>query len=573
MTAPMTETYVMAFGPDPSQSAVIAEKWNKKITVSAGPGTGKSYTAALRVAEVLRQLSEIPEQAESSVVCLTFTNSATDVTADRLRKLGIFSGVDVRTIDSWSLSLRRSANQEVDFNQGYEAGIDSLVETIRSTSNFQLPTEISHIVVDEAQDIYGVRRTLLGLLLERGLIEGWTVLGDVAQAVYEYDSADDEVSFLEDVIIGGKFDETFELSTDHRSTNPNRSLGKELRSLTPSKQGIDAVWDEYQGLNVMTVGQLSAAVEGYNNSGQSVGILLRNNRQLLGLSQKLSEMSIGHQTSLDARLALLPAWLAELDGVTYKDEAMSAAPSYVDSDALSRLFERWSQGGQAKRFSVERFSNDLRNRKVPQVLLTRDPEIVSLSTIHRAKGLEYQKVIVGMNRDFDKSEIQEKQEARLLFVALTRSRGPVIRLDLEGLKLRSSVNKKHKRWVDLEFRGKNPVNAGLEVKMSDFSFLRQPTRMQIGDPVVVRPFRRVDQGTLIFGAYEVDNADPFASLSLDFSAAVQEIFKNKEIVEFVGLYVSGFLSVVVPNNSNKWSQRFLAKVPCITGMVRIAEKE
>jgi superfamily I DNA/RNA helicase len=570
----MAEADVTAMGPDPSQSAVIAEKWNKKITVSAGPGTGKSYTAALRVAEVLQQLSEIPEKAEASVVCLTFTNSATGVTAGRLRKLGIFSGVEVRTIDSWSSRLREVLGRDVDFdNQGYEANIDSLIATIRNTPDFEFLTEIAHIVVDEAQDLYGVRRKLLEILLERGLIEGWTVLGDVAQSIYEYGTEDAELSFLEDVINRGKFDGAFELDIDHRSTNANRALGKDLRSLTPSKQGIDAVWDEYMGLNVLTAGQLAAAAEGYNNSGQSVGILVRDNRQLLELSQKLSGVSIVHQTLIDASASTFPAWLAELDGVSFKDEALSAAPSYVDADALSRLFERWSQGGQAKRFSVERFSNSLKNRKTPQILLTRDPEIVSLSTIHRAKGLEYQKVIVGMNRNLDNSEIQGKQEARLLFVALTRSRGQVIRLDLEGLKLRSSVNKKHKRWVDLEFRGKSPVNTGLEVKMSDFSFLRQPTRLQIGDPVVVRSFRRVDQGTLVFGAYDVGSDDPFATLSLDFSNALDEIFKGREILELVGLSVSSYSGYVVPNNSDKWGQRFLAKVPYMAGMVRIKGKD
>ena len=324
---------------------------------------------------------------------------------------------------------------------------------------------------------------------------------------------------------------------------------------------------------MLTAGQLAPAAAGYNHSGQSVGILVRDNRQLLGLSQKLSGVSIEHQTLIDASASTLPAWLAELDGVSLKDEAMSAAPSYVDSDALSRLFERWSQGGQAKRFSVERFSNYVKSRKAPQVLLARDPEIVSLSTIHRAKGLEYQKVIVGMNRNLDRGEISEKQEARLLFVALTRSRGSVIRLAMEDLKFQSSVNKKHKRWVDYRHFGRSLVNVGLEVKMSDFSFLHQPTRLQIGDPVVVRPFRHVDRERQIYGAYEASSDVPFATLSMEFSDASAEIFGNRNINRFDGLSVSGFSSIIVSNYTDKWTQRFIAKVPYMAGMVQIVEEE
>jgi hypothetical protein len=90
---------------------------------------------------------------------------------------------------------------------------------------------------------------------------------------------------------------------------------------------------------------------------------------------------------------------------------------------------------------------------------------------------------------------------------------------------------------------------------------------------VVRSFRRVDQGTLVFGAYEVGSDDPFATLSLDFSNALDEIFKGREILELVGLSVSSYSGYVVPNNSDKWGQRFLAKVPYMAGMVRIKGKD
>jgi len=564
---------------DQYQQEVIDQKWNSKIAVSAGPGTGKSFTAALRVASIISQLEAAPDNSDALVVCLTFTNAATDVTKERLMNQNVVAGVEVRTIDSWCAKLRDLASLEAQYeNSGYDKNITQLIAHIKNSQNFEFPSDIAHIVIDEAQDIYGVRLELLNLLLATNLIEGWTVLGDPAQAIYEYGSEGDEGSFLESLIVNGKFDKYLNLEIDHRSKTDKarkvRILGSELRNQNPSEQGIEHIWREYLDTQSLTISQLVSTAMGYNESGQSVGVLLRTNRQMIELSTKLSQAAVEHHCSVDSGNSSLPAWIADLDDANEKEEVLSRAPSYINQSALSKLFERWCQGGLSKRISIEKFSDSLHQKRVPQLLLKNDPKIISLTTVHRAKGLEYQKVIVGLDIPVGIDLKTKVQEARVLFVALTRSQESIVRLNVDGIKTNSRRNKQTGRWVDLAFKGRNTFTCGLEVKMEDFIYLYQPSSLKPGDSVAIRNFKQIEGGVWVFGAYEQDRRDPFAILSQDFSNAVQKEFSNRGQTEFLGLHVSGFSSIPIPKGSrDSWTQKYLAKVPYMAGMVHPANKE
>ena len=90
---------------DAFQQRVVDQKWDSKVVVVAGPGTGKSYTAALRVAHIVSLFQSDELHAESSVLCLTFTNAATGVTKERLQEQGVNAGVEVKTIDKWCFQI------------------------------------------------------------------------------------------------------------------------------------------------------------------------------------------------------------------------------------------------------------------------------------------------------------------------------------------------------------------------------------------------------------------------------------------------------------------------------------
>lgn len=559
---------------DPNQQLVISAPWDSTIVVSAGPGTGKTYTAALRVASIVEQVHKLPAYKDPSIVCLTYTNAASYVTSERLLQQNVLSGVTVSTIDSWCANLSRQFGLSQDFEtSNYDKKILDLVEFIQGSSNLDFLFDIDHIVVDEAQDIFGPRQKLFDLLMAQKLIKGWTIFGDPAQTIYEYESDGDELSFIEYVIKNELFDSKLELLFDHRSKSKAartiRAHGSELRKENPSPSGIEEIWREYLDIQVITCSELVDIAPGYNDSGQAIGILVRTNRQLLELSEMFTKKSVEHNFPIENSTLILPQWIADLDPVRDIEELLDVAPSYVDSNDLERLFNRWCQGGRTKRISMENVSNDLRRNKLPQLLRAKNPEIVSLSTIHRSKGLEYEKVIVGMERDVSDDSQLQKQEGRLLFVALTRSQNSVVRLNVEALRTSSMPNKHLGRWVDFKFFGRNRRPVGLEVHMKDFVFTRQPDNLNIGDRVRIEMIRSLEDNVGVFGAFETGNAEPFAYLSQDFSNAVQSVFSGKVLSEFSGIYVKSFVTILVPKvGGNSWKQRYFAKVPFMAGMVQ-----
>ena len=93
-----------------------------------------------------------------------------------------------------------------DGHDSYDENINAVVSALKERQRSDYLQSIGHVIVDEAQDIFGVRRELLDLLLSMGLDAGWTVFGDLAQTIYEYDDDYSAGSFLQGLIDQKKFD-------------------------------------------------------------------------------------------------------------------------------------------------------------------------------------------------------------------------------------------------------------------------------------------------------------------------------------------------------------------------------
>ena len=555
---------------DEHQQRVIDQKWDSKVVVVAGPGTGKSYTAALRVASIVSYFKRNEAYSESRVLCLTFTNAATGVTKERLREQDVIAGVEIKTIDKWCFQLLSRAGLGATTDAGsYDDSIRDVIAGLKNGDVEDVIQGIEHVVIDEAQDIYGVRLELLDLILKLNLIRGWTVLGDPAQTIYEYGEENSAGSFLSRLISEKSFDEYLSLEIDHRSKNERikkiRATGLGLRMESPTEHEIDAVWRDYLDNPLISVSNLMAVASAYNESDQSVGVLVRTNREVLELSMQLSSLGIKHKCASSRGEFRIPSWVADLDKVKSIDEALERIPSFVDRLIFVRAIERWCHGGTVKQFSLERLSRDLLYRNVPDVFLKSDPHSLSLSTVHMAKGLEFDKVLVGLERK--KSE-KELEEARVLFVAVTRSQESLLRLGVAGLTKNSHLNRTKNRWLDVTFRGKAQFATAIEVKMSDFSFYRTSSQMEVGGEVEIRSIGNLENGLPRYAAFGVSEEHPFAELKQDFCLAVSNEWNKNLPVKLTGLRVSTQSCIAVPQQfKENWSEKFLAKVPVLVGMV------
>lgn len=170
-----------------------------RLLVEAGPGTGKTETAARRIANLVRT-----ELSPGQILVLSFSRSAVRTLTRRLGKIGEtdprvveeLRHLSVRTFDSWAFRMLRLLGEapRTLLTRTHDANIAALTEIATGPRREDLRTLMGdrrHLVVDEFQDLPGVRGDLVLALLalmappgEPG--RGFTILGDPAQAIFGF---------------------------------------------------------------------------------------------------------------------------------------------------------------------------------------------------------------------------------------------------------------------------------------------------------------------------------------------------------------------------------------------------
>lgn len=184
--------------PDESQIMVIQAQPGTKQIVSAPPGAGKTAVSIERIAWLASQ-----GVAPSAVLMLSFTRTAVQVARDRLRDRpeGDLRAVRMATLDSYAWHVvRQHANAAHVASGDFEDSIRSALIAFDARDGAVQMTldatfdELKEVIIDEAQDVVGVRRDMLlafiRRLQERNPQCGISVVGDPCQAIYGWN--DDE---------------------------------------------------------------------------------------------------------------------------------------------------------------------------------------------------------------------------------------------------------------------------------------------------------------------------------------------------------------------------------------------
>jgi hypothetical protein len=102
---------------------------------------------------------------------------------------------------------------------------------------------------------------------------------------------------------------------------------------------------------------------------------------------------------------------------------------------------------------------------MPDELTEVPPRVVTVSTIHRAKGLEFDRVvIVDFHDDFADDDLTVAEETRVLYVGMTRPRSELMRGACPDTRGMSSRRNPGERWV----RRRAPwMTLGYEVRGED----------------------------------------------------------------------------------------------------------
>lgn len=532
-----------SFALTPEQNGVVTASCEKKILVTAGPGTGKTHTLIAR----LQHLAEQGHAMASEVLVLSFSRAAVRVVRDRVRGASEESPevrfVRAATFDSFATQLLSRFDPDgtwtgAVYDQRIEAATGLLNDHNREEGQEarDFLAGFSHILIDEVQDLVGVRDRFVRAILEtasRG-DGGWTVFGDPAQAIYNF-SLEGQERASGSGALGVWLRERFadqiqnvELLHNHRATGS--SARKLVFGLAPFGETLRRSAPDYRALRddletlVSTLPALGELKDSLTlqalRAPVKTAILCRNNGQALYLSRLLRSKGVPHHQRRGATERALPLWIAHLLG-DWKGTSISLAsfeelcaarlpdlsgqPNSCEPQEMFRSLRRFCPGKGRFDVSIEMLGRRMREGNLPDELTDQGEGTLTISTIHRAKGLEFDRVLMVWSRDDWRAESGEEdgfataEECRVLYVALTRPRQFLLRLpmpDHKGFlwkhKTRERWTRKYSTWKvgDIELRGDDSHAldpAGAFVHRFDVGAAQKHLlgEVRVGDPVTL----------------------------------------------------------------------------------------
>lgn len=448
-----------------SQKYLIEQKADKRIIVNAGPGTGKTWSLIEKLIYMVNDLKIKPDE----ILVLCFSRAAVNVIQTRLKNA--FNGKDavnnlwreikVRTFDSFSTSLiiytitnmkennprLLPYNYDLDEND-YDSRIRTAKEILEKKKN--MLGLYKHIMIDEVQDLVGCRADLVLQLLKNLNKEcGFTIFGDSCQAIYDYLANNRNITtsnkFYIDLLNLFPNAEKLEFTVNHRQLNkkleeisiPYRKAILEQKN----RNELEAIYTKIkEKIPLITKDKLSCITEYYINrikQDGTLGILTRKNGIALMISTYLQHIKVPH--ILQRNSNYYNRWIADFftayePNTITKKIFYDKAKDILENAGLDKK-ECWLaitekvHAGKNGYYSVEDILRSLyRHMPKNNVLFIqsgRSSDVI-ISTIHRAKGLEFDRVLLIDTEDDDWDRDNREQdvlsEHKVRYVALTRAR-------------------------------------------------------------------------------------------------------------------------------------------------------
>lgn len=570
------------------QADIIEAEPDELIFIDAGPGTGKTYTLIQKLNYMVTEMDVDPE----SILVLCFTNAAVSVIKERLREF-VNTGahrslvnIDVRTFHSFSWWLISQAN-ELFSEQGWKSvGLQTLTydtslivaERIMRQYGDTVVEGWSHFIVDEVQDLTNNLAKFVLTIVNTCVRNkcGVTVLGDACQAIYDYTQYDARESFSSDdfyrslfSVMDGKAKFLF-LSKNHRQ-------GKELIEQT---QGLrQAILDgdvsrmaeavctlaekiEVEKIPKKTIGQKD--LDQLRGKG-SICLLFRNNGQTLKMSSDLRKHDVPHTLNVKETDANFAPWIADVfcdyskPTISFDAFASRFAKSQSDFDAdviWSGINQMLHTDDEV--LNVREILDAIAYSRIdaPFFRVNQETDVV-VSNIHRAKGKEYDCVVV--DQEFVenlKKDGCRADEYKTLYVAITRPRKKLLMADLQGktaLSIIKIFDSNRKRWGQVKNKAIKFFEFSAATDLAPEAFVNANraafSGIAVGDALSL--VRKIDKNVV---SYEIIHEDSEAVIGEICGAYIEDLKSYMRIdsasliklpATITDLYVSGVYSQVV----------------------------
>ena len=437
-----TQRYEKLFGClSEQQRTIIEDDESKHIVVVAGPGSGKTRVLVHKLAAMLT----LEDVKHEQLLMVTFSRAAATEFKMRLKDLigNAANFVEIKTFHSYCFDL-----------MGKIGSLDESKDVVRRAVTMILEGEVeperiskSVLVIDEAQDMDADEYALIQALM--AVNDGMRVIavGDDDQNIYEFRGSDSR--FMRSLIT--QYDaRMYELVENYRSCRhivqfsnvfaqhlSNRLKNKPIVAVTPEDGRVSLIRHECKNMEEPLLRNLrhnptkgsSCIMTATNDEAFGIlGLLLKN-----GIPAKLIQSTDGFALSNLAEVRYFQKKLSDKNttpGVT----SQYKSPIITDDEweyAKEKLMERYGTStcldNCLRMLAVFEATNPRKYRSDLDDFIKEskfedfyqeEKTSVYVSTIHKSKGREFDKVYILLN------SFQQKDDAdlRKLYVGITRAR-------------------------------------------------------------------------------------------------------------------------------------------------------
>ncbi len=442
ITRPITQMrYEKIFAQmSPSQQAIIEDSETKAMMILAGPGSGKTKVLVHKIASLILTEDIKPEQ----FMMLTFSRTAVQEFRKRLMQLiGVLSyEIEISTFHSYALKL---IGRNIKEN-------DNTLNTAISEATRQLINNDIHLpfkrvlVLDEYQDISKESFEFVEAIYRTSNQEMRIIaVGDDDQCINEFAGAD--IGYIE------KFEECFgedeegdnlfkqyELLSNYRSKQNivgysnnfiNRVSKRYKKNVLIAQTKEDGIVNIYACSSNNLITPAINIVEA-SSKQEHIAILVFSNEAVMQIYSKLIEIGINAKFIIDRDKFQLKniVEIVEFDKVL--NSFLKYDPFYQREhfeEALKSIESRFekSKNIHIVQKIIEKFLLENQNYYVTQWLSYLDEvtleefedssQRVTVSTIHKSKGMEFDKVIM-LVQEIPKVD----KKLRLYYVGMTRAK-------------------------------------------------------------------------------------------------------------------------------------------------------
>jgi len=413
---------------DAAQTAAATIAPSERQLVVAGPGAGKTEVVSALLAHLV-----VDEELEPGVdvLVVTFSRAAVDAVKRRLRAADVQAGAAVHTLDALAARIVGETSDHDVARMSFDDRVKRAHEALLG-GLWEPAGDLAHVVVDEVQDVVGIRADfLLALLDQLPGDAGFTLLGDPAQAIYDFQldgpSATTNDKFLRRATgLAGAVER--ELTGNYRATTREARRAAALREGAVANLGDarDTVRGFVESLVPMELDELPPIL---TLPGETSAVLAPDNGRALLIAHELWERGVRATLRRPAREPVIDRWVAEtLSGrpTWTRDELLAAH----DDDEVAAA--RWRdlrgvvrpRGGTIDTSAV---AARLARGALPPEIAASEGSGQYVSTIHRAKGLEFDTVVLARYQAREDEDVAAA--TRLAYVAITRARVRLCRMD------------------------------------------------------------------------------------------------------------------------------------------------